>query len=211
MELAGMEHTTTVVGTESDWIDLWFEADTGRPRPPGLLGRIARKNAIFLPSPAPPTEEEACDAMGKSLGLRAMQRRKGRDFDTPRAWLISTAPFPELIEAAALLKAPKWPAGVYMGPPLLGLWAIVLSELPVVRGTLLLRLLATGSVLERALSEQAELKPSALERRVTRAALAEACGPSGGAVPISRARADPIVASCRKAYYAWYRREGLAT
>ena len=57
-----------------------------------------------------------------------------------------------------------WPSGVYEGPPLLRTRLVVVSELPVSRSTLLLRLLGAGHVLRQAIAELKALGPDAEER-----------------------------------------------
>ncbi len=63
--------------------------------------------------------------------------------------------------------ARRWGPGIYDGPPLTHTRLIVVAELPATRGTLLLRLLGSGSVLARALKELDELPADALERALT--------------------------------------------
>jgi len=57
-----------------------------------------------------------------------------------------------------------WPAGIYAGPPLLWTRLVVVSELPVARDTLLLRLLGAGRVLKQAIAELKALEGEAPER-----------------------------------------------
>jgi len=57
-----------------------------------------------------------------------------------------------------------WPPGIYEGPPLLWTRLVVVSELPVVRDTLLLRLLGAGRVLKQAIAELKALPAEAPER-----------------------------------------------
>jgi hypothetical protein len=57
-----------------------------------------------------------------------------------------------------------WPSGIYEGPPLLWTRLVVVSELPVRRDTLLLRLLGADRVLEKAITELKALEADAPER-----------------------------------------------
>src|SRR4051794_28001674 len=57
-----------------------------------------------------------------------------------------------------------WPSGIYEGPPLLWTRLVVMSELPVARDTLLLRLLGAGRVLKHAIAELKALQAEAPER-----------------------------------------------
>jgi len=58
------------------------------------------------------------------------------------------------------------PHGLYESPPLLYTRLVVVSELPVTRDTLLMRLLGAGSVLKHAITELQALPAEAPERRL---------------------------------------------
>jgi hypothetical protein len=57
-----------------------------------------------------------------------------------------------------------WPSGIYESPPLQWTRLVVVNELPVVRDTLLVRLLGAGSVLKRAIAELQALPAESPER-----------------------------------------------
>ena len=58
------------------------------------------------------------------------------------------------------------PKGVYATHPVLGLWMVVIAELPATRHTLALRLLGRGPVLDAALAELSALPPEAWEHKL---------------------------------------------
>ena len=70
------------------------------------------------------------------------------------------------IEGLWLRPMNDWPSGIYEGPPLLWTRLVVVSELPVARNTLLLRLLGAGQVLQQAIAELKALGTEAPERRL---------------------------------------------
>lgn len=58
------------------------------------------------------------------------------------------------------------PGGIYESPLLYCTRLVVVSELPVTRDTLLVRLLGAGAVLKQAIAELEALPSNALERRL---------------------------------------------
>lgn len=81
-------------------------------------------------------------------------------------WVISSGRSAGALKAFALRPAKGWPRGVYAGPqPAVPMRLVVVSELPEVRSTLLLRLMGRGAVFRRALRELARLPPDAWERQ----------------------------------------------
>ena len=78
--------------------------------------------------------------------------------------MISSGRPDDGIEGLRFWPLPGWASGVYEGPPLLWTRLVVVSELPVTRETLLLRLLGAGAVLRRAIAELEALEPDAAER-----------------------------------------------
>jgi hypothetical protein len=214
MDAAGMVPLSVEVGTEPTFLDFYFEPDPSGVPAPGLLGRMTGSPSILSPFHAPPGEPEARDAMREALDLWEMQGReakkargKGRRAKRPEmaeTWMISAEPSEVLRRGFGLTPRPEWPAGAYFGPPACALQAIFVRELPETRDTLLLRLLGTGKVLERALEEQAALAEDAPERRAVRAALL-AIATAGDPVPIDEAAKDPVLHSCRRMYRRWAR------
>jgi hypothetical protein len=82
----------------------------------------------------------------------------------PMQWVISAGRPESGIEGLWLRPMNSWPSGIYEGPPLLWTRLVVVSELPVTRDTLLLRLLGAGRVLQQAIAELKVLEAEAPER-----------------------------------------------
>ena len=72
------------------------------------------------------------------------------------------------IEGLWLSPMNGWPTGIYEGPPLLWTRLVVVSELPVARDTLLLRVLGANRVLKQAIAELKALEGEAPERTLER-------------------------------------------
>lgn len=208
---AGLVAQSVRIGAQPDWLDFYFEpAAAGLPAP-GLLGAMTRSPSILAPFHLTKAgAREAQDTIRKALNLWAMQGRAAkaagrRRPPMPASWLIVTEPLAPVLRSFGLERSPRWPAGVYLGAPALGLRAVVLRELAPTRDTLLVRLLGTGAVLERALADQAALPPSAPERRAARAALLAIVAAENEPVPIEEASATSLSRACRKAYLRWAR------
>jgi hypothetical protein len=211
LESAGLVAQSVRIGAEPDWLDVYFEpAAAGLPAP-GLLGAMTRSPSILAPFHlAKAGAREAHDTIRKALNLWAMQGRAAKAAGRrrpvmPASWLIVNDPLPPVLRSFGLERSPRWPAGVYLGAPALGLRAVVLRELPPTRDTLLVRLLGTGALLEKALAEQAALPPNALERRAARAALLAVVAAQSEPVPIEEASSGSVSRACRKAYLRWAR------
>jgi len=114
------------------------------------------------------------------------------------SWIISPDPSEMLIRGFGL--DPGQPSGLYVSSPVIARNAIILSELPRTRATLLLRLLGTGTLLEEALAEQAALPADTWERRAARAALLAV---TAAPVPMGETRKSPVLHACRRAYETW--------
>src|SRR5688572_22956971 len=79
-------------------------------------------------------------------------------------WVVSAGRPDSGIDGLWLRPIADWPPGIYEGPPLLRTRLAVVSELPVARDTLLVRLLGSRSVLEQAIAELKQLPTDAPER-----------------------------------------------
>jgi hypothetical protein len=82
----------------------------------------------------------------------------------PTQWVISSGRPMIGIKGLWLRPMKGWPSGIYEGPPLLWTRLVVVSELPVTRSTLLLRLLGANRVLKQAIAELKALQPEEPER-----------------------------------------------
>jgi hypothetical protein len=203
LDAADMVPFSTEIGTEPDFLDLYFEPDPSGVPAPGLLGEITQAPCIFAPFPQVPDKSEARTSVRLGLALWSMQDREATRAHTPSpemppSWLISNDLSEMLIRGFGL--DPGQPSGLYVSSPVIAMNAIVLSELPRTRATLLLRLLGTGTLLEEALAEQAALPADSRERRAARAALLAV---TAEPVPIGEMRKSPVLQACRRSYETW--------
>jgi hypothetical protein len=211
MEHGGMVQVPVEIGTEPDFIDLYFEpARAGSPAP-GLLDRIARTPCILSPLDFTPDADDVRGDIFHAHTLWSAQgreRKKGSKRARPppaATWQFCTEPSEEIQSGFGMRPKKGWPPGVYCGVPILQHHLVVLRELEVTRGTLILRLMATGELLEQALAEQAALPAGAPERRATRAALRAVAPPPGEPIPLEEAPKDPVLRACRQTYRRWAR------
>jgi hypothetical protein len=84
----------------------------------------------------------------------------------PTQWVISSGRPDAGIEGLGFRPMPGGLRGIYESPPLHHTRLVVVSELPVARDTLLVRLLGAGSTLKQALVELLALPAEAPERRL---------------------------------------------
>jgi hypothetical protein len=218
LDAGGMVPQTVEIEPEPTFLDFYFVPKKSGVPAPGVLGRMTGSRSILWAYHEPPDAHDAREAMGGALNLWEMhgreakkKRRKGSPKKRPKlaeTWLICAEPSDVVVRGFGLSTKPDWPAGFYFGPRLMATQAVFVPELPETRDTLLLRLLGTGKVLERALEEQAALAHDAPERRAAEAAL-HAVATAGDPVPIDEATADPALHACRKMYRRWAR-EGEA-
>jgi Domain of unknown function (DUF4351) len=84
----------------------------------------------------------------------------------PTQWVISSGRPEAGIDGLGFRLMTAGIRGIYESPPLLYTRLVVVSELPVARDTLLMRLFGAGSVLKRAIAELQALPADASERRL---------------------------------------------
>ena len=152
-------------------IDLWFTPIAACASLPhrldlGLLGRITNRAGTIEFFHDTPNGKALASCLVKHGDFRhSLSRRKTR-LPPPTQWVISSGRPDSGIAGLGFHPTIRWPAGVYSGPRLLWTRLVVVSELPVERNTLLLRLLGAGAVLQRAIAELRALPEDALERRL---------------------------------------------
>lgn len=163
----GPVETDAEVPADTRRIDLWFMPDPARDPGPSTLGLLGRITA------GPTTLELFHDTPGgDALAACIIKHGQFRHYLTlgdspppiPTQWVISSGRPVTAIEGLWLRQMTDWPPGFYEGPPLLWTRLVVVSELPVARDTLLLRLLGAGLVLRRAIADLKALDPEAPER-----------------------------------------------
>jgi hypothetical protein len=172
------------ISPETQHADLRHDPDPSREAERarlGLLGRIASVLCLIeIYSHAPDASElRAC--LTKHLAFwqqrdreeRAHNRKRKERRQPPEAWpepflwIISAGTPTALLLALKLKGAPDWPPGVYfLGADILRVGIVVASELPRDRSSLLVRLMAAGPLLKRAIDDLGALPADAHERAV---------------------------------------------
>lgn len=122
-----------------------------------------------------PGEDEVLACLGKLIAFRQKRARTSRHQRgqrqegtpvKPFLWILSAGRPDAVLEGLECVPAQGWPTGVYLSPPLLRLGIVVARELPRERSTLLVRLMAGGSLLPHAVEELSRLPGHAHERTV---------------------------------------------
>ena len=168
----GPVETDVEILAEPRRIDLRFTPDAApRPEPdlpdlPDLLERITAGPSTLELFHDTPSGEVLAACLVKHGQLRHQLALREPAAPTPTQWVLSSGRPVSGIAGLWLRPLAGWPTGVYEGPPLLWTRLVVVSELPVVRGTLLVRLLGAGQVLRQAIAELKALEPTAPERRL---------------------------------------------
>lgn len=163
----GLIETDAEVPADTRRIDLWF---TPGPMPAsvpddlGLLRRITAGPSTLEFFHCTPSGNELAACLIKHGEFRHFLSLRNEPPPVPTQWVISAGRPASGIEGLWLRAMPDWPCGLYAGPPLLWTRLVVVSELPVVRDTLLLRLLGAGQVLKHAIAELKALQAEAPER-----------------------------------------------
>jgi hypothetical protein len=163
----GPVETDAEVPADPRRIDLWFMPDsTLAPVPDdlGLLGRITAGPSTLEFFHNTPSGDELAGCLIKHGEFRHFLTLRKVPPPIPTQWVISSGRPESGIEGLWLRPLNGWPSGIYEGPPLLWTRLVVVSELPVARNTLLLRLLGAGRVLKQAIAELKALQAEAPER-----------------------------------------------
>jgi hypothetical protein len=171
------------ISPDAQHADLRHEPDPAREAERarlGLLGRLAATLCLIEIYGHAPDGDEVLACLGKLIGFRQKRARTFRkerarsapgqtkleSFVKPFLWIVAAGRPTAALEALAARSAPGWPAGVYFGPTLLRVGIVVASELPRDRSTLLVRLMAAGPLLARAIADLDALPQDAHERGV---------------------------------------------
>jgi post-segregation antitoxin (ccd killing protein) len=147
----------------------------------GLLGRLASVPCLIEIYGHAPDAAEFRACLSKHLtswrqrarGARPRKPQQRRRTARPSAaaapflWIIAAGTPKRLVAELELAPAPGWPAGVYLfGGSVLRVGLVAANELPRDRRTLLVRLMAAGPLLPRAIEELGELPDDAYEHTV---------------------------------------------
>ena len=172
------------IAPETQHADLRHEPDPARKaerKRLGLLGRIAAVLCLIEIYGHAPNAEEFRACLAKHIAFWQLRARKARAhnkkrrgkrqppeaFVEPSLWIIAAGAPTAILTKLKLKPARGWPTGVYFfADDVLRVGIIVASKLPRDRSTLLVRLMAAGPLLARAIEDLRALPPNAHERAV---------------------------------------------
>jgi hypothetical protein len=144
------------VPADARHIDLWVTPREAAASPPdhlGLLGRITSGSVTLEFFHNTPSGDELATCLIKHGEFRHFLSRQKTLPPVPVQWVISSGRPDAGIHGLGFRPMPGGLRGIYESPPLQWTRLVVVSELPVARDTLLVRLLGGGSVLKRAIAE----------------------------------------------------------
>jgi hypothetical protein len=171
----GLIMTEREVAPTARRIDAWFSPCSRQAALPahlGLLGQILRRPCALEFCHKTPNGAKLSGYVIKhgdfrhllSLDEKRAPLPHGKRPRTPTMWVISAGRPTAGIIGLKLHRMRRRPSGLYEAAPLLFIRLVVVSELPVRRDTLLLRLLGADDVLRRAMAELKALPEEAPER-----------------------------------------------
>ena len=181
-EGTGVVQTDAEVLVDAQFIDLWFEPDPTRDAERatrGLVGAMGREVCGLEVFRKTPNIREVCGCLRKQFTqhhnrILAAERNELPVPKQPAVmWLLSSGQPKTGMAFVRVRRMKGWPRGFYEGGSGLLFRVVVLSELPVTRETLVLRLLGTGAVRQAALLELQALPEDAWERQVAMPALVD--------------------------------------
>jgi hypothetical protein len=173
----GEVFTSHKITSETREVDLWFiprvNSEVER-RVLGLLGQMLHRPSAFEPFRNAVSIDEIDNCLGKlnflKEELRREARREKRRFratDRPQLWILSPTLSDATLQKFEAKPRRGWEQGVYFLPPGLPGRLVATHKLPVSPRTLLLRLMARGSVQEQAIAELLALPASNPFKRQT--------------------------------------------
>ncbi|WP_437760702.1 hypothetical protein [Sorangium sp. So ce1389] len=167
------ETEVEVPAGDAQRIDVWHVPDPellcAHPEiEPGLLRSMAAEAGMVEVFSAAPDTAEFHDCLRKRYQWHhTLELRAERRLDLPSAWLVSAGRPDGVLRDFGFVQDAAGPEGLYTAPaPGWRIRAVVIAELPRVRGTVLLRLLGSSRVRRAALRDLAALPEEAWERRV---------------------------------------------
>jgi len=161
--------TDAEVPADTRRIDLWVTPRESGVSPPdyqGLLGRITSGSVTLEFFHNTPSGEELRVCLIKHGEFRHFLSRRKTLPPLPTQWVISSGRPEAGIDGLGFRPMTARIRGIYESPLLHFTRLVVVSELPVTRDTLLVRLLGAGSVLKHAIAELQALPEEAPERRL---------------------------------------------
>jgi len=147
----------------------------------GLLGRIAAVLCLIDVYGHAPDVEEFRECMNRHLTHQAETVRRGRasnkrrrekglssePIPDPHCWIVAASFSAPILRELRAKHAAGWPRGVYRhGGSIYNTGIVVASELPRMRSTILVRIMAAGPGLADAIADLAALPADAHERTV---------------------------------------------
>ena len=160
--------TDAEVPADARRIDVWITPHDGASAPDhlGLFGRIIGGSVTLEFFHNTPGGEELRMCLIKHGEFRHFLSRRKTLPPLPSQWVISSGRPDAGIEGVGFRPMTGGLRGIYESSPLQYTRLVVVSELPVTRDTLLVRLLGAGSVLKHAIAELQALPAEAPERRL---------------------------------------------
>lgn len=132
----------------------------------GMLGRMCMIPCLIECFHKTPDVLRVTDCVYEILGFRRAKPGAAEEVPPRVSWVISSGRPDAAIGGFRFRGSKRWGPGVYNGPPLLRMKLVVASELPVVRDTLLVRMMGAGKVFDQAKAELKALPRGAPERRL---------------------------------------------
>ena len=166
---AGPVDTEKEVSPEGQRIDLYFSPAADRASalgPLGLLGRLVAQPCSLEHFHDSPGTAHLVACLRKHLNFCHVLAQERPAPLPPMMWVLSSGRPTSALKALGCTRARGRSRGVYLAAPALHMGVVVISELPEIRDTLLLRLLGDGLTLMRATVELRQLQPDALELQV---------------------------------------------
>jgi len=161
--------TDAEVPADTRRVDLWItpgETYTSLPDHLGLLGRISGCSVTLEFFHNTPSGEELHVCLIKHGEFRHFLSRRKTLPPLPIQWVISSGRPDAGIDGLGFRPMNDGPRGIYESPRLHYTRLVVVSELPMTRDTLLVRVLGAGSVLKQAIVELQTLPAEEPERRL---------------------------------------------
>jgi hypothetical protein len=184
LDASGVTLIQHEISRDAQHADLLHEPDPTRDAERarlGLLGRMVATLCLIEVFGHTPDGREFRACLAKHFSYWEERERKTRaqnkrhkeqhqppeTLRAPFLWIIAATASSTMLRTLKLEPASGWPPGVYLfGEDLLRVGLVVASELPRDRSTLLVRIMAGGPVLPRAIADLVALPEDAYERTV---------------------------------------------
>ena len=160
--LGNVQRSLEIPG-EAKFVDLWFQ-----PRSKALpaqdtadvLARIAQTTCLLEPYRNPPSRAEIRSCLLKLLWVQEDLRRKAVQQkraisrgELPLLWILATSVSQPVVQEFGAVQREEWGAGFYFLAQGLGTVLVSIEELPIIRQTLILRILGRGETQRGAINE----------------------------------------------------------